>query len=211
MHVDDLDARFAFEILAELGDIDIHVAGIVETVVPPDLLEGIAAFKDVVFLVHQHLQQLCLARGNALLLALDGEGLAFFIEQNAAQFDHLLRLLLLDRATQQGLNPGQEHLNGEWLGDIVVAPNGEAFDQVFLQILGCQEYDGYFLVQLPYFLRQGEPVHERHHHVDDADVECVGAKRFVRNLAICGVVDLKSFRCEIGGEHFAQIHIVFCK
>ena len=98
MHVDDLYARFALEILAELGDIDIHVAGIVETVVPPDLLEGVTTLEDVVFLVHQHLQKLCLARGNTLLLALDGEGLAFFVEQNAAQFDHLLRFLLLDRA-----------------------------------------------------------------------------------------------------------------
>ena len=84
MHVDNLYARFALEIFAEFGDIDIHVAGIVETVVPPDLFEGVTTLKDVVFLVHQHLQQLCLTCGNALLLALDGEGLSFFVEQNTA-------------------------------------------------------------------------------------------------------------------------------
>ena len=94
MYVDDLNAGFAFEILAQPGDVHIHVAGVVEAVVAPDLLEGIAALEDVVFAVHEHSEQLCLARGDVLLLPLDGEGLPFFVKKDAAEFDDVVSLFL---------------------------------------------------------------------------------------------------------------------
>ena len=209
MYIKDLDFGFAFEVFAQFGDIDVHIAGVVEAVVAPDFLEGVAAFEDVILLVHEHFEQLCLAGGDAFLLALDGEGLPFLVEGDAAELYDVVAGLLGGGAAQEGLDAGLQLLNGEGLGDVVVTTDGEPLDKVFLQVLGGQEDDGDFLVQLADLLGQRETVHQGHHHVHDADVERLGAERLVGDLPVGGVGHVVPFGGEVGGEHLAQIDVVF--
>ena len=63
MDVDDFDGRVVFEVLAQLGDVDVHRTGIEVIVVNPDSLEGIVALEDFVDMGAQQAQQLRLLGG----------------------------------------------------------------------------------------------------------------------------------------------------
>ena len=63
MDVDDFDRGVFFEMLAQLGDVDVHRTGIEVIVVNPDSLEGIVALEDFVDMGAQQAQQLRLLGG----------------------------------------------------------------------------------------------------------------------------------------------------
>ena len=46
--VDDLDGGVGLEVLAQLGDVDVHGAGVEIVVVDPDGLEGVVALENLV-------------------------------------------------------------------------------------------------------------------------------------------------------------------
>ena len=69
--VDDLYRFVLLEVLAELGDVHIHAAGIEEVVVEPDGLQGKLALKDLVGVGAEEREQLRLLRGELGLAIVD--------------------------------------------------------------------------------------------------------------------------------------------
>ena len=78
--------------------------------------------------------------------------------------------LLATNTAQDSFNTEHELLHREWLGDIVVGTNLEAFEDVFLQLLGGQEDDWYVGVSLTNLGCEGEAIFLWHHHIEHTDV-----------------------------------------
>ena len=86
--------------------------------------------------------------------------------------------------TQDGLNTQHELLHREWLGDIVIGTNLEAFEDIVLEGTGGKEDDRNLGVGLTNLLGQGESVFLGHHHVENGDVELALGKLSVADLTI---------------------------
>ncbi len=157
-------------------------------------------------------QQFRLLGGELLLLVADGEQLLLRVEGEGAEAVDRDRLGLLTVDTAQDSLDAQGKLfHAEGLGNVVVGTQTEAFLNVFLHGLGCQEDDRDFGVEFADFLGQRETVFLRHHHVEYADVVFAFHKGPVAGFAIGTEVCLVAFRVEILPQQHAEVLVVFTK
>ena len=89
------------------------------------------------------------------------------------------RGLLCAGPPHQRAQPGDQLLEGERLGDVVVAAGGQAGDPVLDGVAGGQEHDGYVGVGGAHPAQHLEAVEVGQHHVEDDGVgpELLGARR----------------------------------
>ena len=170
--VDDFDLRIVFQVLAQLGDIDVHRAGVEVVVVDPDGFQGEVALQDFVGMRAEQRKEFVFLRGELAVFVADGKQLLLGVESEFSDVVEGAFLVFLSTyATQNSLNAEHELFHREGLGDVVVGTDFEAFDDVVLLRLCRQEDDGHFGVGLADFLGQRKTVFLRHHHVEHADVE----------------------------------------
>ena len=82
--VDDLYRGVVFQQLAQLGDVDIHAAGVEVIVVYPDGLQRIVALQYVVYMVAEQCEQLALLGGEFLRLVAVYQNLLLGVESELA-------------------------------------------------------------------------------------------------------------------------------
>ena len=198
--------------LAQLGDVDIHGAGIEIVVVDPDGLQGEVALQDLVGVAAEQGQELVLLRGELGLLLADGEQLLLGVEGELtdAVYGRLLGLLAL-RAAQDGLNTEHELLHGEGFGDIVVGTNLEAFEDILLKRLGGQEDDGHVGIGRADLLCEGEAVFLGHHHVEHTDVELGLQEGLEACIAIGAELSDKAFCLQILTKQHSEVFVILTK
>ena len=80
-------------------------------------------------------------------------------------------------AAQQRAQPGEQLLEREGLGEVVVGPGVEALDPVADRVAGGEHQDRYVVAGGAQRPRRLDPVEPRHHHVDHHDVGVLGADR----------------------------------
>ena len=177
--------------LAQLGDVHVHRTGVEVVVVNPDGLQGEVALQNLVGVAAEQGEQLVLLSGELSLLVANTEQLLLGVESEAADVvDRTLLGLLATYATQDGLNTEYKLFHRERLGDVVVGTNLEAFENVLLQSLGCEEYDRYLGVGLTYFLGECESVFLGHHHVENTYI-----KLCLHEGAVAGFAVWAQFGC----------------
>jgi hypothetical protein len=90
------------------------------------------------------------------------------VEGEVADDEHRVVLLLRDEhgAAHQGAQPGDDLLEAERLGDVVVAARGEAGDAVLDGVAGGEEQDRDAVVVLAHPAQHLEAVHVGQHHVE---------------------------------------------
>ena len=207
--VDDLDGGVIFEFLAQLGDVNVHRAGIEVVVIDPDGLQGEVALQDLVHVGAQQAQQLALLGGEVVTLVVGEQHLALGVEGEFADLVNgdFFALLALD-AAQDGLDAHHELLHREGLGDVVVGTNLEALENVLLQGLGGEEDDGHIAVDGADFLCQLVAVLLGHHHVEQADVIFALEESLVTGLSIGKQLGFEALVLEVLTGEGSQILVV---
>ena len=105
VYVVDFDFGVSLEELAQLGDIDIHAAGVEVVVVHPDGLECQVALEHVVDVDSEECEQFAFLRGELGLLFAEDEHLSLCVEDELAELEagDILLFLRLD-AAQDGFH-----------------------------------------------------------------------------------------------------------
>lgn len=157
--IDDFDRRVILEVLAELGDVHVHRAGVEIVIVNPYGLEREVAFEYFVDVCTQQAQKFAFLCGKLGDFVIDHKHLLLCVECELADFVHrdFLAFLAFDTA-QYGFDAEHQFFHGEWFGDVVVGTDFEAFEYVVFERLGGEEYDGDFGVDRTDFLCESESV-----------------------------------------------------
>ena len=110
--IDDFNLVVVLKVLAQLGDVDVHGAGVEIVVVNPDSLEGEVALKNLVGMAAQECEQFVLLCGELSLLVAYREQLLLSVEGEASDvLDRALLVLLATNATKDSLNTEHELLH----------------------------------------------------------------------------------------------------
>ena len=142
MDVDDFYLVVVLEVLAQLGDIDVHGACVEVVVVDPDGLQCKVALEYLVGVAAKEGEQLVFLCGELCLLVADGEELLLCVERESSEaVSRALFVFLSSYAAEDGFNTEHEFFHREWFGDIVVGTDLETVEDVFLEGLGGKEDD----------------------------------------------------------------------
>ena len=209
--VDDLDGGVGLEVLAELGDVDVHAACGEVGVVLPNLLEGGGAVDELVEVDAEEAEELAFLGGEALgFLTVAGEGLVVVVEAELADGELVvLGLVFVEGAADGGVDASEEFFHAEGLGDVVVGADLETLELVGLEGLGGEEEDGDVFVDAAQFLGDGEAVLDGHHDVEDAGIDAVGLVDVEGLLTVDGEENGIAFLGEVGLEDGTHVGVVF--
>ncbi len=117
-------------------------------------------------------------------------------------------LFRVHRAAQDRLDPGDDLVEGEGLGDVVVAADGEAGDLVLRVVLRGEEQDGGGVARGTQPLGHAEPVHVGEHDVEDDQVGLLLEDGRDRRGAVADCADGESGEAEARREQIADIGFV---
>ena len=209
MHVVNLHIGVIFEVLAQLGDIDIHGTRIEVVVVYPDGLECQFALQHLVGMLAEEREELALLGGEFGLLITPHEELVLGVEGEGSELVSQRALgLLATYAAQDGLHAEHQFVHTEGLGDVVVSPNLEALEDVFLEVLGGEEHDGDFGIEEPHLTRQLEAILAGHHDIKHTEVVMPLAEGTVALFAIQTEVGLIVLGLQVFAQQHAQALVV---
>ena len=130
------------------------------------------------------------------------------VEGERAEGDDLGRLAAAgDGAAQDGVDAQRQLRRLERLGHVIVGADGEAADAVFRHAARGQQHDRHFR-GLAHAFGQREAVLDRHHHVEDEQVEIHGVEQLARAGGVGGGRDARAGLREIALEQFADAVVV---
>ena len=128
----------------------------------------------------------------------------------------ILRRLLTETSAPQQHSQTRHHLfETERLGDVVVSPDGQPGDLVFQGIAGRQKQRGRLHTVGPEATQQAEPVHPRHHDVQDEGIGpkgpgTVDGTRAVRRCPDVEPLELQRHRQQFENVRFIVYHQHSC-
>ena len=109
MNIDNLNLRIVLQVLTQLGDVDIHGAGIEIVVVDPEGLQGEVALQDLVGVAAKQGQQFVLLGSQFTLFVAQAKQLFLGVEGELSDaVNGALLVLLTLRATDNSLNTEHE-------------------------------------------------------------------------------------------------------
>ena len=111
-------------------------------------------------------------------------------------------------AAQHGADAGDDLLEAERLGDVVVAADGEALDLVVDRVARRDEDDGQLTALLAQPAGHGEAVHVGEHDVEDAEVGLVVAGDLERLGAARGGGDVEPGVAQGRREELTDVGLV---
>jgi hypothetical protein len=117
-------------------------------------------------------------------------------------------LPLIAAAAGARTNPGEQHVERERLRQVVVGPCLQAANDVFRRIAPRQQQDWGRDVLAPDPAGYLEPVDERHHHVQDDDVERLALGGAQGGRAVVAHVDRMPFVLEFAAHVLRDLHVV---
>ena len=117
-------------------------------------------------------------------------------------------LVGLHRAAQDGLDAGDDLVEAERLGDVVVAADGEAGDLVLGVVLRREEQDRRGVAGAAEALGDAEAVHVGQHDVEDDQVGLLFEDRGDRLRTVADRAHGEAGEAEAGGEEVADVRLV---
>src|SRR5215210_3097452 len=197
----------ALYLLAEVADVDINRAFVTELVAPHPAQER-AAREHPARARGQGHQELELGVGKVDLFAAGRHPAARQVDPESI-VGQLVRALARRYRRPAHDRPDARHKlpDGERLGYIIVSPELEADDPVYLVVAGCQHDDGHVALRPdpPYDLGA---VELGEHDVEHDQVRLEGLERFQSGLAVTGDLDLESLALEGMREHLLERRLV---
>src|SRR5262249_52812851 len=125
------------------GDVGLDDSGVTPEVVVPHVVEDLHLREHPVRVPHEVPQQLELGRGQLDLLAAPPHLVAVLVQFQVGELQPRRRLAAIAAgAPQHRPDPGDDLLQAERLGDVVVAAEGQAADLVLGGVPGGQEDHG---------------------------------------------------------------------
>jgi hypothetical protein len=177
----------AVHLLAQVGDVVLDHPAAPAEVVLPDVVQDLALGQDPLPVDHEEAQQLELGRRQLDGAPAPAHPHHVLVDLQVVVLEAVDRFAGPLGAAQHGPDPGDQLLQAEGLGQVVVAALGEAADLVLARVAGGEEHhrcDIAVGAQPPAHL---EAVESRHAHVEDQQVGVVGRDRGQRTGAIvCG-------------------------
>ena len=123
--------------------------------------------------LQQQLQNIVLRGRQSYRIPIHGDGLLPVVHLDSAQGQHLrpeCTAPQLEVPPQLAADPGSHLHRVEGLGDVVVRPHVEAQDLIRVLALGSQQ-DHRHVTHLPELCQSGNPVHLRHHNVQQHQMD----------------------------------------
>ena len=112
------------------------------------------------------------------------------------------------RAAHHGLHAGEELVEGEGLGHVVIAPGGEAREHVAFGVFGREEDDGYGVVEhFAEVFGKLEARHAAEHHVEQ-DQAVVRGEQLECFFGTFGGVHLVARIFQVDLQNFPQVGLV---
>ena len=112
------------------------------------------------------------------------------------------------RPPQDGVDPGDQLLHLEGLGDIIVRAHLQTLNPVKDLALGRQHDDGY-LAGFPDLGADGPAVHHRQHDVQQDQIRLLFLEFLQRLAAVSGDADVKALFHQIHMDEVGDIFVVF--
>src|SRR5215218_8568385 len=197
----------ALYLLAEVADVDVYRAFVAELVAPHPAQER-AAREHPTRAGGQGHQQLELGVGEIHLLTVGRDPATRQVDPEPV-VGQLIRTLARRYRCPTHNRPDARHElpDGERLGNVVVSPEFETDDPVYLVVAGGQHDDGHVALRAdpPYDLRA---VELGEHDVEHDQVRLIGLERFQGGLAVTGDLDLEPFALEGMREHLLERRLV---
>ena len=136
-----LPALTLAQLFANAFHVHVHRAGIAEEIEAPDLLQKLFPGEDLPRVGSQEVKELDLLGGHLQLDAVQDHGIVFQGDGQIRQHDGLLLIGGGGAAAEHRLDPGDELVAVEGLGDIVVRPQLQAPDPLAGVALGGEHDD----------------------------------------------------------------------
>src|SRR4029079_7381516 len=168
--VDQRGEAIGVDLASQVGDVGLDDAGLTAEVVVPDVVEDLGLGQDPVRVEHEVAQQLELGRRHLDDAAAAPDLVGVVVELEIVEGERRGARLVATGTAQYRADTGDDLLEAERLGDVVVATHGQALDLVVDPVTRRDEDDG----QVPAGLAQPpgdlEPVHVGEHDVEDDEV-----------------------------------------
>ena len=173
------------------------------------MVEDLGLGHDAPGVEHEVAQKLELS-GGQVHLHLGAVDLVGVLVQNEVGHAHDAVVLVLDGvgAAQDSANTGDDLLQPEGLGDVVVAADGQTLDLVRHVIAGSQEEDRGGHVTFAQAPGHGEAVHVGQHDVEDHQVGRRLLHRLEGAVAVSGDRDLEACEAQGRGEQVADVGFI---
>src|SRR6478609_4916540 len=197
------------DLLAQVGDVELDDVGLAAEVVVPHAVEDLRLGEHALRVAHEVAQQLELRCGQVDLLAAAPDLVAVLVESQVTDDEHGVGGRHGDRrATHERSDAGDDLLEGERLGDVVVAAGGQTRDAVLDGVLGGEEEDGHVAVVGTHAPEHLEPVEVGKHHVehDRVGVELTGRAHGLH--AGAGGSHLPPLVTQGHPEQLGEVHLV---
>ena len=140
---DGVDDRRAghLELLAQVADVGLDDVAVAPEVVVPDVVEDLGLGQDVAGVEQEEAEQVELGGGQGDDLAGPGHLVGVLVHLDVGETQDPAVLVLGSHPTQDGVHPGHDLGEGERLGHVVVAADGEAGHLVLDGVAGGEEQD----------------------------------------------------------------------
>jgi hypothetical protein len=211
VNVQDFDRRIFDQVLPELGNEDIHAPGVEDGIAAPNKLEGQAPFQHVVGMETEQTQEFGFLGCQFPALVLDAQGLFLIIERVQAQteFSVLARIFSPRLASPEDRSHAEDKLlETEGLRDIIVSADSEAFDPIFLERPGGEEYHRNVRMDPTDVAAESESILLGKHDVDQTEVEDIIEEDTERFLSITAKSHIESLRAERFLKEEAEVVVV---
>src|ERR687886_1542445 len=206
--VDELGvAGVALDLLAEVADVDVHRALVAELVAPHPTQERTAREHPARARGEGH-EELELGIGEVHLFASHRHPAAGEVDPQAVIVELVRALARRDRRTAHDRPyPRHQLPHGERLGDVVVGPQLQPHDPVYLVVLGRQHNDGYIALG-PDPAADLRAVQLGKHDVQDDEVRLEGLERLQGLLAVARALNLETFPLKGVRQHLLERRLV---
>src|SRR5918997_6104406 len=206
--VDELGvAGVALDLLAEVADVDVHRALVAELVAPHPPQERAAREHPAGARGEGH-QELELGVGEVHLVAPHGHPAAGEVDPQAVVVELVGALARRNRdPAHDRPYPRDEFPHGERLGDVVVGPQLQPHDPVYLVVLGRQHDDGYVALGADP-AADLRAVELGEHDVEDDEVRLVGLEGLEGLLAVAHRLNLETLPLEGVRQHLLERRFV---
>src|SRR6476620_9651293 len=198
------------DLLAQVGDVELHDVGLAAEVVVPDAVEDLRLGQHPLGVAHEVAQQLELGGRQLDRRTAAGDLVAVLVEGEVADDDDRVLVLRGDDggAAHERAKPGDDLLEAERLGDVVVAARGQPGDAVLDGVARREEEDRDALVVLAHPAEHLHTVHVRKHHVECHRVGLELTSRTDRGHAAAGRPDLPALVAQRHAQQLGEVVLV---
>jgi len=196
-----------FDFFAELGDEDAKVLRLVDAAGSPDGAEQGFVGEDAAGILREDDQEIELLGGEVDLIAAERDGVRLPVDVEVSFGDVLDGGLLAGELAQLRADAGEELLDAEGFGDVVVGTGVERSDLDVVLFADGEDDDGCFGEEAD-GARELKTVHLRHGEVGDDEIGCGFGEAVEGFDAVGGKDDLVSAALERGAQDAGDLRLV---